>query len=159
MAVQAQKPFQFPREYHFPPFYTMQPNLTTRHAQLTKWSSLILAYCRHHRIFKISISNASAGTSTHSTEDLFHNKRLDRRLAPADIREVLEFMRTDGLAEFVVRDGAGDVCWVFWRTPEEWAAIVEAWIDETAQRGTVLTMYELTEGEGTRGTGRCRRRL
>ncbi|KLU92291.1 vacuolar protein-sorting-associated protein 25 [Magnaporthiopsis poae ATCC 64411] len=66
-------PFAFPREYHFPPFFTRQTNLTTHHAQLTKWASL-------------------------------------------------------------------------------WAAMIEAWVDETAQKGTVLTLYELVEGDGTLGT-------
>ncbi|TGJ81740.1 hypothetical protein E0Z10_g7006, partial [Xylaria hypoxylon] len=46
----------------------------------------------------------------------------------------------------------GDVVWVYWRTPEEWAALVEAWVDETAQKGTVLTLYELSQGEDTSGT-------
>lgn len=77
-------------------------------------------------------------------------------------------MRKEGRAEPVAsgRDGsgggggggsgnggaAGDVYWVYWRTPEEWAGLIEAWVDETAQKGAVLTLYELTDGEGTRGT-------
>ena len=164
------QPFVFPREYHFPPFFTRQTNLTTHHAQLTKWSSLILSYCQHYRIFKLPLSSAalpginalpalpvvpalSNVTTTADIDDLFHNKRLNRRLSLADTREVLDFMRRDGRAEYVGRDGTGDVCWIYWRTPEEWATIIEAWIDETAQKGTVLTLYELTEGERTRGTG------
>ena len=56
------------------------------------------------------------------------------------------------------RDGsgkgdAGDVYWVDWKTPEERAHDLEAWVDETAQKGVVFTLYELTEGEDTRGTG------
>lgn len=75
-------------------------------------------------------------------------------------------MRKEGRAEYVSGDGGsgsgsgmggggggGDVVWVYWRTPEEWATLIEEWVDETAQKGTVLTLYELTEGEGTRGTG------
>ncbi|KAI0434237.1 ESCRT-II complex subunit-domain-containing protein [Xylaria sp. FL1042] len=174
--------FQFPREYHFPPFFTRQPNLSTRHSQYSKWASLVLSYCAHHRLFKLSL------TSPHA-EDLFHNRRLDRRLSLADAREVLEFMRRDGRVEFVAPGGSGnnssgsmnlssrglgsiggiggiggddseggggggggDVVWVYWRTPEEWAALVEAWVDETAQKGTVLTLYELSQGEDTIGT-------
>lgn len=49
--------------------------------------------------------------------------------------------------------GSEDVVFIYWRTPEEWAALVEAYVDETAQKGSVLTVYELAEGEGTRGTG------
>lgn len=168
-------PFAFPREYYFPAFFTRQTNLNTLHAQLVKWSTLVLSYCRHHRLFKLSLSPSSTTTSTAATsaaesvvvdtEELFHNRKLNRRLALADIREVIDFMRKEGRAEYVDGGGGGggggadgsggDVVWVYWRTPEEWAALIEGWVDETAQKGTVLTLYELTEGEGTRGTGMC----
>ncbi|KAF3071506.1 Vacuolar protein-sorting-associated protein 25 [Trichoderma lentiforme] len=152
--------FPFPREYFFPAFFTRQTNITIHHAQLTKWSALILAYARHHRLFRITISAAAES-------DLFFNRGIDRRLSPPDIREVLDFMRKDGRAEFLRPDGAadassssasaaaaagGDVVFLYWRKPEEWAALVEAFVEETAQKGSVLTVYELTEGENTRGT-------
>lgn len=41
--------------------------------------------------------------------------------------------------------------WIWWRTPEEWAGVLQAWVDETGQKGTVLTLYELVEGEATEG--------
>ncbi|CAN8097959.1 unnamed protein product [Discula destructiva] len=181
-------PFPFPREYSFPAFFTRQTNLNTLHAQLVKWAALVLAYCRHYRIFKLSLSpsptTASTTTTTttttttinptssssapQDTDALFHNARINRRLALADVREVIAFLRKDGRAEYVNRangggssssgsggrgDGdEGDVVWVYWRTPEEWAALVEGWVDATGQRGTVLTLYELVEGEGTIGT-------
>lgn len=173
--------FEFPREYYFPPFFTRQTNLNTHHAQLVKWSTLVLAYCQHHRIFKLPLSPTSSSTTSTSTtttaatpaanasaEDIFFNRRLNRRLALADVREVIDFMRKDGRAEYVgggeggsaaAAGAGGDVVWVYWRTPEEWAALVEGWVDETAQKGTVLTLYELTEGEGTRGTGKFRHNL
>ncbi|UKZ86836.1 uncharacterized protein TrAFT101_002660 [Trichoderma asperellum] len=164
--------FPFPREYFFPAFFTRQPNLTIHHAQLTKWSSLVLAYARHHRIFRLALSAAAES-------DLFFNRALDRRLAPPDIREVVDFMRKDGRAEYLqpgdagssstssnngggdgsssssaaaAAGGGGDVVLIYWRKPQEWAALIEAYVDETAQKGSVLTVYELTEGENTRGT-------
>ena len=160
-------PFVFPREYHFPPFFTRQTNLTTHYAQLTKWSSLILSFCQHHRIHKLPLSPTSSSSSNNPssnnnpsstpetkppTETLFHNAQINRRLSPADIKEVIAFMRKQGTVEPVGEDG--DVVWVFWRRPEEWAASVERWVEETAQRGMVLTVYELTEGETCRGTGK-----
>ncbi|KAG6041273.1 hypothetical protein E4U41_005200 [Claviceps citrina] len=141
-------PFPFPREYHFPAFFTAQPNLTTRHAQLTKWSALILSYARHHRLFKLSLSTASQ-------TELFHNARLDRRLSEPDIRAVVDFMRKDGRAEYA-GSGSGaagrEVVFVYWKRPEEWAALIEKYVEDTAQKGSVLTVYEISEGEGTRGT-------
>lgn len=62
-------------------------------------------------------------------------------------------MRKDGRAEYVGDSGGGDVVWIYWRTPEEWGALIEAWVDSTGQKGTVLTLYELVEGEGTVSTG------
>ncbi|KAK3692490.1 ESCRT-II complex subunit [Podospora appendiculata] len=170
-------PFAFPREYFFPPFFTRQTNLTTHHAQLVKWASLVLSYCRHHRIFKLSLSGQSPTTTTTTTtastttpttnlldattpssttsDELFHNRKLNRKLSLADVREVIDFLRKDGRAEYVGGGSSGkdsgDVAWVYWRTPEEWAALIEAWVDETGQKGTVLTLYELTQGDATRG--------
>ncbi|KAK3902561.1 ESCRT-II complex subunit-domain-containing protein [Staphylotrichum tortipilum] len=170
-------PFPFPPEYSFPPFFTRQTNLTTHHAQLTKWSALVLAYARHHRILKLSLSPNSPATSTRmppkdddqakqeiDTSELFHNARLNRQLAARDVRAVIDFLRKDGRAEYVAgtssagtdgegsgSGGEGDMAWVYWRTPEEWAALVEGWVDATGQKGSVLTVYELVEGEGTKG--------
>lgn len=142
--------FSFPREYYFPAFYTRQPNLTTLHAQLTKWAALILAYTRYHRLFKLQLSAAAES-------DLFYNRALDRRLSLADMREVFDFMRKEGRAEYVGGGSAGDVVFVYWRKPEEWAGVVESFVEETGQKGSVLTVYELVEGEGTRGTGKLLR--
>ncbi|KAH7380850.1 ESCRT-II complex component [Cadophora sp. MPI-SDFR-AT-0126] len=144
--------FPFPRHYSFPPFFTAQKNLTTHHAQLTKWSSLILSYCRHHKIFKLSLSEAL-------DSELFYNKAIGKRLSREDAREVVQFMRREGRAEWIVGDGKGggkaggvgegSVFWVWWRDVEEWAGLIAEWVDETAQKNTVLTLYELTESEAT----------
>ena len=152
--------FVFPREYHFPPFFTRQTNLTTHHAQLTKWAALILSFCQHHRIHKLSLSSPAPSSTPQTssvdpappTETLFYNAKINRRLSTADIKEVIAFMRKQGTAEPFGDDG--DVVWIHWKRPEEWAASVERWVDDTAQRGMVLTVYELTEGETCRGTGR-----
>ncbi|UPK90741.1 hypothetical protein LCI18_001676 [Fusarium solani-melongenae] len=137
--------FVFPREYHFPAFFTRQTNLTTLHAQRTKWSDLILSYARHHRIFRLSLSEAA-------DSDLFVNRRLDRRLQFDDIRDVVVFMHKDGRVEYVGGGTTGDVVLVYWRKPDEWAELIENYVDETGQKGSVLTIYELVEGDGTKGT-------
>ncbi|KAG5929051.1 hypothetical protein E4U42_007276 [Claviceps africana] len=135
-------PFPFPREYHFPPFFTPQPNLTTRHAQQTKWSALILAYARHHRIFRLSVSTASE-------TDLFYNARINRRLSIPDIHTLINFMRKDGRAEYESASRAAsvasgwDVVFLHWKKPEEWAALIEKYVEDTAQKGSVLTVYEI----------------
>ncbi|KAK3402115.1 ESCRT-II complex subunit-domain-containing protein [Sordaria brevicollis] len=142
--------FPFPREFFFPPFFTRQTNLTTYHAQQTKWSSLLLSYCRHHRLFRLSLSPEVLP---------FHNPRINRRLSVSDIKSLIDFLKKDGRAEYVPTSSGkqkgeteGDEAFIYWRTPEEWGSLIESWVDETAQRGSVLTVYELREGEGTRGT-------
>jgi ESCRT-II complex subunit VPS25 len=173
-------PFPFPPEYSFPPFFTRQTNLTTHHAQLVKWSSLVLSYCRHHRIFKLSLSangtttnTTAASTPERDTTELFYNKKINRRLSLPDIREVIDFLRKNNRAEYITPPpnssstssgldgssaggggGGGDIAWIYWRTPEEWAALVESWVDSTGQRGSVLTVYELVEGDGTVDAGK-----
>ena len=46
--------------------------------------------------------------------------------------------------------GAG-VYWIWWKRPEEWGEEIVGWVDRTGQKGVVLTLYELTAGEGSRG--------
>lgn len=73
------------------------------------------------------------------------------------LREVLEYMRKEGRVEWIGGNGGGkvggDVCWVWWRKVEEWARVIEEWVDETGQKGSILTLYELNEGEGGKGAG------
>jgi len=47
----------------------------------------------------------------------------------------------------------GNVVWVWWRSVEEWGTLIEEWVAETGQKGSVLTLYELTESDATVGQG------
>ncbi|PGH12352.1 hypothetical protein AJ80_06762 [Polytolypa hystricis UAMH7299] len=135
--------FPFPRPYWFPAFFTLQPNTTTRHAQLSKWSSLIQHYCRHHRIYRLSLIDAI-------DSPLFNNATLSKRMSLADARTIVEWMSgVEGgrRAEWVGAEKS--VAWIWWRRPEEWAGVLADWVEETAQKNTVLTLYELVESEAT----------
>jgi ESCRT-II complex subunit VPS25 len=46
--------------------------------------------------------------------------------------------------------GEGGKCYIYWKRPEEWASVIEEWVDRTGQKGTVLTLYEITESDATR---------
>lgn len=63
-------------------------------------------------------------------------------------------MHTDGRVEYVGGGTSGDVVFLYWRKPEEWAELVENYVEESGQKGSVLTVYELVEGDGTKGNGR-----
>ncbi len=49
------------------------------------------------------------------------------------------------------RDGkeTREEAWVWWKTGEEWAMSVAQWVERTGQKNTVLTFYELLEGDAT----------
>lgn len=198
--------FEYPPQYWFPPFFTIQPNSTTRLAQFRAWSDLIQRYCRHHRIFKISAVDAAATTAgggfggdgrpggggerggASTGWPLFHNRDLSRRLDVRGISEVLGWMsgrnnedgdtggggggsggkddkekgkrgkEIEGRAERLqgekeTGESVGGTYWIFWRTPEEWAGVLMDWIERTGQKGSVLTLYEIAEGEGSLSEG------
>ncbi|OMP88272.1 Vacuolar protein-sorting-associated protein 25 [Diplodia seriata] len=144
--------YKFPPHYSFPPFFTLQPVAATRASQLASWSAHVQAHCRHHRRFQLSLIDAL-------DTDLFWNKRLGKRLALRDARDVVDYMcGAEGghRAEWVdgdkkKSDGNGEAvrAWIYWRRPEEWASLIEGWVDATGQKNTVLTLYELTESDAT----------
>ncbi|KAK2879382.1 hypothetical protein FQN49_000925 [Arthroderma sp. PD_2] len=135
--------FTFPRDYSFPPFYSLQPNITTRQEQFQKWSALIQSYCRHHRIYRLSLIDTISSP-------LFYNAALKKQLSLADAVTVVDWMAgTAGgkRAEWVGSEKT--IAWIWWKRPEEWASVLASWVEETAQKNTVLTLYELMEGEAT----------
>jgi ESCRT-II complex subunit VPS25 len=149
-------PFPFPPHYSFPPFFTRQPNPITRSSQLASWSSLIQSYCRHARVFALTFPDAL-------DTPLFNNKPLGKKLSLQDAREVIDWMASkEGgeRAEWVGKEkGRSEKCWIYWRRPEEWASVLEGWVEGTGQRGSVLTFYELVEGDATTSQGMLPRRL
>lgn len=116
-------PFIFPHKHDaYPPFFSLQPTLLTRHAQLKTWSRLIQSYCRHQRIFKLVLATAL-------DTPLFHNAALRKRMSLAHVKEVVQFMAGEEggrRAEWIGGDWVS--CWVFWRRPEEWAEVLAGWV-------------------------------
>ncbi|KAK4902179.1 hypothetical protein LTR27_001081 [Elasticomyces elasticus] len=141
--------FTFPTYTSFPPFYTLQPNLTTRARQLDLWSTLITSYAAHHRLFKISLSSPPW--------DLFTNASIHRALKAADIRLILDHMskpENGARIEWIpptTRNEQSNTCWIYWKTVGEWADAIYGWVDETGQKGAVLTVYELRESDAVSG--------
>jgi ESCRT-II complex subunit VPS25 len=94
---------------------------------------------------------------------LFHNAQLRKRLSLRDANAVLTWMASPeggNRAEFIhtgmsgkkarVGEEEGGKAWIYWRRPEEWAAVLEEWVERTGQKGTVLTLYEIVEGDASR---------
>ncbi|KAI4134569.1 MAG: hypothetical protein LQ347_001414 [Umbilicaria vellea] len=126
--------FKYPRSYFFPPLFTLQPNTASRNAQFKKWSSLILSYCRHHRVWRLSIIDAL-------DTPLFYNSELRKRLSLQDAREIVDWMTTregSERAEWIGREGEKSIAWVYWRRPEEWAVVLADWDRVEPVRGPDL---------------------
>ncbi|KTW32790.1 ESCRT-II subunit protein VPS25 [Pneumocystis jirovecii RU7] len=131
--------FVFPPLYEFPPFFTRQPNAETWKSQQSHWVSLILAYCRHKRIFRLYVSQELLET------ELFFNNKIKRCVKMDMLKEILDFMENKHNGEWL-DNNKKDIFFVYWRTLDEWADIMIHWIEKTGQRNTILTYYELIEG-------------
>lgn len=42
---------------------------------------------------------------------------------------------------------------LLWRSPAQWAQALQQWVNSVGGAGTVYTLYELVEGDETRGEG------
>lgn len=73
------------------------------------------------------------------------------RLKQKDALEILDAMVREGAVEW---DGSTkSTAIIYWRKPEEWANAIYEWIDNTGQKGSVLTLYEISEGDLTVSQG------
>lgn len=50
-----------------------------------------------------------------------------------------------------------DSYFIYWKKPEEWGAEVYDWVMGNGMGGSILTFWEITEGELTEGTGEFKR--
>jgi ESCRT-II complex subunit VPS25 len=132
--------FEWPWQYNFPPFFTLQPNLDTRRKQVDAWTSLILAYCRHHRKYTLDVAEAL-------TSPLFNNTTIGRKLSPDTVYILLDDLQKKGHVEWT--DKSRRQCLVMWRTPQEWAQLIYRWAADNGMLNTVCTLYELANGDDT----------
>ncbi len=130
--------FTFPWQYQFPPFFTLQPHAETRAKQVAAWSSLVLDYCRHRGMSAVDVQEIARS-------ELFHNAELRRRLDEKSVRVVLDDLAAHGHLEWL--DKAKSRAHVFYRSPQQWADTIYAYVKENGLVNTVCTMYELTESE------------
>ncbi|XP_035661224.1 vacuolar protein-sorting-associated protein 25-like [Branchiostoma floridae] len=133
--------FQWPWQYNFPPFFTIQPNKDTQAKQLEAWCLLVLSYCRHRRQYSLDVTDAQ-------DSPLFHNKKIDRKLPLDAVYTVLEELRKKGNIEWT-DPKKRNRCLIMWRTPEEWGKIIYQWVTSNGMNNTVCTTYELVNGDDT----------
>ncbi|XP_059612309.1 vacuolar protein-sorting-associated protein 25 [Phlebotomus argentipes] len=129
--------FEWPWEYNFPPFFTIQPHDKTREHQLKVWMNLVLKYQKHNKEAVLTVNQDSP---------LFSNDSIKRQLS-ADARvQVLEELQKAGNAAPL----ANKLRWeIYWYTLDEWADKIYAWVTNCGLNNTVCTLYELTNGDNS----------
>uniref|UniRef100_A0A8C4ZWT2 Vacuolar protein-sorting-associated protein 25 n=1 Tax=Gadus morhua TaxID=8049 RepID=A0A8C4ZWT2_GADMO len=118
--------FEWPWQYNFPPFFTLQPNVDTRQKQLAAWCSLALAYCRHHKLYTLDVMESQESP-------VFNNKKIERKLSTEAIQVVFEELRKKGNLDWLDKNKSR--CLVMWRRPEEWGKLIYQWNSTVLRSG------------------------
>ncbi|KAK1921761.1 ESCRT-II complex subunit-domain-containing protein [Papiliotrema laurentii] len=139
--VQGSTGFIFPAIWSFPPFFTLQPNPSTMAHQVELWSKLVLDWARVNRVFMV---HCEAGGD--DTPEVFHNKAIRRRLMPNGVRSVIGSLVKDGRAAPDPPKQA-DTYLIYWKKPDEWGNVIYDWVIDNGMNGTIMTFWEITEGE------------
>ena len=131
--------YEFPWQFSFPPFFTLQTHEETRRKQLDAWCQLITSYCKHQNIFILTYPDCQ--------EQLpFCNKSLNRRLSVDAVIVVLEELKRRNQLIWLENSNTKKNCLVLWRSIDEWARMLSDSIRQRGSLNTVCTLYELTDG-------------
>jgi len=137
--------FEWPWQYNFPPFFTLQPNADTQQKQIDAWCSLVLSYCRHNKIFVLDLPSAQSKSLS-----LFHNQGIKRQLSTEGFKAVFDQLLKLGQCEWI--DGkTKNSCLIFWKTPTEWGHLLYNWAVNSGNTNTVCTLFELMESDDVAG--------
>ncbi|XP_011152615.1 vacuolar protein-sorting-associated protein 25 [Harpegnathos saltator] len=140
MRVVTMAEIDWPWQYSFPPFFTLQPHADTRSKQIAAWRSLVLEYYRTTKQAVIDVREVD-------TNPVFNNTAINRKLPSETILLILEELRKSGNATPL--DKTKQRWLVYWHTLEEWGDIMYNWAQENGFIGSVCTLFELTQGEDT----------
>jgi len=102
------------------------------------WIDLILDYSKATKVYEYDVMEASKSP-------LFANQKINRKLNGDGIRIVFEELVIAGNGEWQGKEK--NRVTVFWRRPEEWGNLIYKWVSDNGKLGTVLTIYELREGD------------
>ena len=163
--------FRFPPIHAFPPFYTLQHNPVSRGQQLSQWRSLILDFCRFHRIFSLAplpstVDGVAKSEAADPHKSLFANRMIQRSLSSESIRQVLtdlvehkqaawEDQLTGVKSKSSSSAGANGnaKAYIYWKTPAQWGDAIYDWVIATGQNKSIMTLFELNQGDLVQGQG------
>ncbi|KAL7296484.1 hypothetical protein TKK_0009925 [Trichogramma kaykai] len=130
----------WPWQYSFPPFFTLQPHAETKVKQIEAWKHLVINYFHNTNQFILDVREVHNGP-------LFYNSAIDRKLSPEIVLIILEELAKSGHA--IPLDKIKQRWIVSWHTLEEWSDIIYSWAQSNGFIGSVCTFYELREGDNT----------
>lgn len=102
---------------------------------------LLLAYARHRGLFILRIEDAEQSGA--EWDEVLRNRRINRRLKPAQLADIIGIMVSKNLAVYEPPKQTRAVV-LYWRLPEEWAEVLHEWATKTGQLNTILTFYEIS---------------
>mmetsp|Transcript_33650 Transcript_33650/g.54536 ORF Transcript_33650/g.54536 Transcript_33650/m.54536 type:complete len:132 (-) Transcript_33650:805-1200(-) len=76
---------------------------------------------------------------------LFANSKINRSLSVPFIQAIIDEMVSQGLAEWV--DSSKQRAYIFWRSLDEWSALLYSKVQEYGLIDGICTLYELTSGD------------
>jgi ESCRT-II complex subunit VPS25 len=132
--------FKFPGYYNFPPFWTLQDVMETKRRQIDMWCDLIFRYTKAKNLQELDLEVAL------STE-LFRNASINRWLDRPTSQFFLDRLVDRRNAQWTNPEKTKIK--LIWRRPEQWADTFNEWAARNSLKNTVLTYWELREGDCT----------
>lgn len=148
--------------------YRLQPNAQTFSHQLGLWTSLFLSYCKFYRVFTIDVTAEDGGSRLGS---LFWNQGIrskaqrytapgmvliDRanfvgRLQPSAIKQLVNHLLKEGLVapDPPKQSPTAATYLIYWHKPQEWAKLLLQYVEDNGLKGSIMTVYEITDGDMT----------
>ncbi|WWC59654.1 uncharacterized protein I303_102214 [Kwoniella dejecticola CBS 10117] len=138
-SIRGKNGFEYPAIWSFPPFFTLQPNPSTLAHQLELWRALVLRWAKYERVFEVSVDGNELG-------EVFENKRIKRKLLTPSLRRLLTEMSKNGEAapDPPKQDNRYSI---YWKKPDEWADLIYTWIMDNGLNSSIMTFYEITDGD------------
>lgn len=139
----ARQDFDFPFFWSYPPYFTLQPVEETRRKQVALWCELILRWCKHHKVYKLS-------TDVAEDTALFANQQINRSLNKEARITFLQVLVKQGNGLWLSK--AQSQCLILWKKMPEWAAALHEWAMSIGLQDSVTSIEEIIEGEDSHGS-------
>ena len=112
-----------------------------------------LSWTNNYRITSLSIE----GIPKHSQlevplsllSSIFINKTINRQVNSDFQKLIVKHLIHNKKAEFINPKKPELGVYIYWRSLVDWGDLLYQYVDDTGQKGTVLTIYELTKSEET----------